>query len=141
MPRFGDILQAFEFANTNGDMGEFRAFVCKQTGNIYHQTDLDSLEWNDQLPGDIDDEEKYVALPNKRELGLGKPLALDFAREFLPNDFDDVRDAFSRRGAYSKFEALLARRRAIDRWHAFEAKATERALRNWCALHSIDIVG
>ena len=26
-----------------------------------------------------------------RELDLGKPLALDFARQFLPGDFDDVR--------------------------------------------------
>jgi hypothetical protein len=123
-------------------MGEFRAFVCKQSGIIYHQTDfLDSLEWNNELPDDIDDEEKYVALPEKRELGLGKPLVLDFAREFLPDDFNDVRDAFSRRGAYPKFKALLARRGAIDRWHAFEAKAKERALRDWCALHSIDIAG
>jgi hypothetical protein len=137
-----DITQAFEFANTNGDLGEFRAFVCKQTGKIYCQTDFpDGAEFNDELPDDIDDEEKYAALPDKRELGLGKPLVLDFAREFLPDDFDDVRDAFSRRGAYPKFKALLARRGAIDRWHAFEAKATEQALRDWCALHSIEIVG
>jgi hypothetical protein len=26
-----------------------------------------------------------------RELDLGKPLALDFACQFLPGDFDDVR--------------------------------------------------
>jgi hypothetical protein len=96
---------------------------------------------NDELPDDINDEEKYVALPDKRELGLGKPLVLDFARQFLPDDFDDVRYFFSRRGAYPKFKALLARRSAIDDWHAFEAKATEQALRDWCALHSIEIVG
>jgi hypothetical protein len=138
----GDITQAFGFANTNGDLGEFHAFVCKQTGKILYQTDFsDTDEFYDELPHDIHDEEKYVALPNKRELGLGKPLVLDFAREFLPNDFDDVCDAFSRRGAYLKFKTLLTRRGAIDRWHAFQAKATERALREWCALHSIEIVG
>jgi len=139
---FGDITQAFEFANTNGDLGEFRAFVCKQTGKIYYQADFpDAEEFNDELPSDIDDEEKYVAVPDKRELGLGKPLVLDFAREFLPDDFDDVRHFFSKRGAYPKFKALLARRRAIDRWHAFQAKATEQALREWCALHGIEIAG
>jgi hypothetical protein len=138
----GDITGAFEFANTGGDMGEFCAFVCKQTGKIYYQTDfLDAAELNDELPNDIDDEEKYVALPDKRELDLGKPLVLDFAREVLPDDFDDVRYFFDKRGAYSKFKALLARRGAIDRWHAFEAKATERALRDWCALNEIEIVG
>jgi hypothetical protein len=137
-----DITGAFEFANTSGTIGEFLAFVCKRTGKIYYQTDfLDDEEMNDELPDDIDDEEKYVALPDKRELGLGKPMVLDFAREFLPDDFDDVRYFFSKRGAYPKFKALLARRGAIDRWHAFEAKATEQALRDWCALHEIEIVG
>ncbi|MHC2625076.1 hypothetical protein ACVIW2_007108 [Bradyrhizobium huanghuaihaiense] len=137
-----DVTEAFEFANINGDMGEFRAFVCKQTGKIHHQTDfLDAVELDDQLPDDIDDEEKYIALPDKRELGLGKPLVLDFGREFLPDDFDDVRYFFSKRGAYPKFKALLARQGAIDRRHAFQAKATEQALREWCALHSIEIVG
>jgi hypothetical protein len=139
---FGDIVEAFEFANTNSDMGEFRAFVCKQTGKIYYQTDfLDAEELNDELPDDIDDEVKYVALPDKRKLGLGKPLALDFDREFLPDDFDEVRDFFSKRGAYPKFEALLARRRAIDRWYAFRAKATEQALHDWCVLNSLEVVG
>jgi hypothetical protein len=138
----GDITEAFEFANTGGNMGEFLAFVCKRTGKIHYQTDfLDAAETNDELPDDINDEEKYVALPDKSELGLGKPLVLDFARQFLPGDFDDIRYFFSKRGAYSKFKAVLARRGAIDRWHAFEAKATEHALRDWCALHSIEIVG
>ncbi len=137
-----DIADAFEFANTGGNTGEFLAFICKRTGKIYHQTDFpDAAEINDKLPADIGDEEKYVALPDKRELGLGKPLVLDFARQFLPDDNDDVRYFFSRRGAYPKFKALLARRGAIDRWHAFEAKATEQALRDWCALHSIEMVG
>ncbi|WFU42035.1 hypothetical protein QA640_05945 [Bradyrhizobium sp. CB82] len=63
---------------------------------------------NDELPDDINDEEKYVALPDKRKLGLGKPLVLDFARQFLPADFDDVRYFFGRRGTYPKFRALLA---------------------------------
>ncbi|MDE5445989.1 hypothetical protein GWG65_32195 [Bradyrhizobium sp. CSA207] len=137
-----EITEAFEFANTGGDMGEFRAFVCKRTGKIHYQTDFpDTAELLDELPADIDDEEKYVALPDKRELDLGKPLVLNFVREYLPDDFDDVRYFFNKRGAYSKFKALLARRDAIDHWHAFEAKATEQALRDWCALNEIEIVG
>jgi hypothetical protein len=141
-PTIAEIGEAFEFANTGGDMGQFFAFICKRTGKIYYQTDFpDAIEMNDELPDDLDDEEKYVALPDKRELDLGKPLVLDFAHEFLPDDLDDVRDFFSRRGGYRKFKTLLARRGAIDRWHAFEAKATEQALRDWCALHSIEIVG
>ena len=33
----------------------------------------------------------------KRDLDLGKPLAPDFARQFLLGDFDDVRQFFSRK--------------------------------------------
>jgi hypothetical protein len=136
-----DIIEAFEFANTDGNIAEFLAFVCKRTGKIYYPTDFpDAAAMSDELPDDLDDEEKYIALLDKRELDLGKPLVLDFAREFLPDDFDDVRDFFSRRGAYPNSKALLARRRAIDRWHDFEAKATEQALRDWCKLHSIELV-
>lgn len=141
-PTIAEIAEAFEFANTGSSMGQFFAFICKRTGKIYYQTDFpDAIEMNDEVPDDVNDEEKYVALPDKRDLELGRPLVLDFAHEFLPDDFDDVRDFFSRRGGYRKFKALLARRGAIDRWHAFEAKATEQALRDWCALHSIEIVG
>lgn len=66
-------------------------------------------------------------------------MALDFAREFLPNDFDEVRYIFSKRGAYQKFRTLLIRRDVLERWYDFEAKTTERALREWCELNSIEL--
>jgi hypothetical protein len=138
--RFKDIREAFDFVDTRGDFGENRAFLCQQTGKVYchsESSDFDGLF--DELPDDIEDEDKYLAIPGKRELGLGKPLALDFAREWLPNDYDEVRDIFDRRGAYRKFRALVTRRDALERWYAFEAKATEQALRDWCELNSITI--
>jgi hypothetical protein len=69
------------------------------------------------------------------------PLVLEFARAHLPDHFDEVRDIFSGRGAYKRFRALLARTGMIDRWHDFESKATEQALREWCRRHAIDVVG
>jgi hypothetical protein len=91
------------------------------------------------LPDDIGDSEKFLQLPDKKELDLGKPLALDFARQFLPDDFDEVRQFFSKRGAYARFKELLDRRGALDQWYDFEAKAEERALRMWCELNSIEL--
>src|SRR6516165_3207892 len=55
------------------------------------------------------------SIPDKRELDLGKPLVLDFAREFLPVDYDEVRHIFSRRGAYRRYKDLLVRRGALER--------------------------
>jgi hypothetical protein len=139
---FQEILDAFEFVGFSG-FGEHQAFLDRRSGKIYWHSefsDLDELnELNDEMPDDVEDDEKYVAIPDKRELGLGKPLVLDFVREFLPNDFDEVRYIFSKRGAYQKFRVLLIRRSALDRWHEFESKATEQALREWCKLNSIEV--
>jgi ubiquinone/menaquinone biosynthesis C-methylase UbiE len=135
--RFDEILTGFEFANM-GD-GFHHAVLCRRTGKIYFHSEFSDLDEPDdeKLPEDFDEDENYIAIPDKRELDLGKPLVLDFAHEFLPNDFDEVRYIFSRRGAYQKFKSLLVRRKALDRWYEFESKATERALREWCKINSV----
>jgi hypothetical protein len=70
-----DIREAFEFVCAGGG-GEHQAFLCKQSGKLYCHSDLcDDL---DILPNDIDDTEKFLQIPDKKELDLGKPLALDF---------------------------------------------------------------
>jgi hypothetical protein len=137
---FQEILFAFEFVGSGGGLHE--AFLCRQTGKIYWRSefsDLDGIE--EELPDDVEDDEKYIAIPDKRELDLGKPLVLDFAHEFMPDDFDEIRCMFSKRGAYKNFRALLIRRNVLDRWYDFESKAEERALREWCAFNSIEITG
>ena len=52
--------------------GEHQAFLCRPSGKVYWY-----LEYSDdqlsELPDDIDDGEKYVQIPDKRELDLGKP--------------------------------------------------------------------
>jgi hypothetical protein len=136
---FQEILNAFDFAGFTGG-GEHHAILCRKTGKIYlHSEFSDFDELSDQLPDDVEDDEKYLAIPDKREIDLGKPLALDFAREFLPGDFDEVRYMFSKKKAYSKFRALLIRRNVLERWYDFESKATEKALREWCAFNSIEL--
>lgn len=138
---FQEILDALESVGTD-ILGEHQAILCRRTGKIYWRSESSDLdELNDELPDDIEDDEKYVAIPDKRELGLGKPLVLDFAREFLPNDFDEVRYMFSKKGAYAKFRVLLIRRNVLERWYDFEAKGTERALREWCELNAIEVAG
>jgi len=66
---------------------------------------------------------------------------LDFAREFLSDDCDEVRHIFSRRGAYRRYKDLLVRRGALDLWYDFSNKAEEAALREWCAENGIDLSG
>ena len=82
---------------------------------------------------------EYLPVPDKRELDLGKRLVMDFARNFLPDDYYEVQRTFSKKGAYRQLRMLLERRHAIDQWYDFQAKAIERALRDWCKANSIEL--
>ena len=64
-----------------------------------------------------------------------------FAGEELPDHTDEIAEIFSRRGAYRRFKDLLVRERALDKWHAFEAAAKEKALREWCAENGVTVEG
>jgi hypothetical protein len=79
---FSDLQLAFEFVSSGG-MGENEAYLDRQTGKIYWHSEFGHND--EKLPDDIDDE-KYIAIPDRKELDLGKALVLDFAREFLPDN-------------------------------------------------------
>ena len=135
---FSELLDAVEFVSVD-DYGENEAVLSRETGKIYFRSRVSDL---DEMPDDLEDHyEKYIAIPNKRDLDLGTSLVFDFVDEFLPDDFDEVRSIFNRKGAYGRFRDLLTRRHAVDRWYEFESKATERALREWCELNSIAVEG
>ena len=132
---FSDLQLAFEFVSSGG-MGENEAYLDRRSGKIYWHSEFGDND--EELPDDIDNE-KYIAIPDRRELDLGKPLVLEFAREFLPDDYDELRHIFNRRGAYRRYKDLLVRRGALERWYDFSNKAEEAALREWCAENGIEL--
>ncbi len=137
--KLSDLQEALEFVSAS-DVGEHEAYVCVRTGKIYwHFDPMISGEVEEELPEDIHEEEKYLPIPNKRALDLGEPLVLDFVRTFLPEDLDEVRDMFRRRGAYAQFKHLLTSRHALQKWYDFEDAETKRALQEWCELSSIAV--
>lgn len=136
--KFDEILNAFEFVGFGDDN---QAFLCRPTGKvIWHSEsgDLDDLE--EPLPDDVEEDDNYVAIPGKHDLDLGTRLVFAFVREELPGSYDEVSRIFSKKGAYGRFKDLLARSRVLERWYDYEAKATERALREWCKDNSIELV-
>ena len=134
---FQKLSEAFLFVDVDGAGNT--AYVSRETGEIYWESSLIDTD-EEKLPDDIEDDEKYLTVPNRRALDLGKPLVLAFARQFLPENFDDVRDIFDRRGAYRKFHSLLRHRNAMDRWYKFENEATDQALRHWCEVNGLELV-
>src|SRR5246500_6014724 len=132
---FSDVQLAFEFVSSGG-MGENEAYLDRQSGKIYWHFEFGNND--EELPDDIDDE-KYISIPDKRKLDLGKPLVLDFVREFLPDDYDEVRHIFSRRGAYRRYRELLVRRGALERGYDFSNKSEQTALREGGAENGIEL--
>jgi len=133
---FDRILEAFEFVSF-GPPEEHQAYLCLETGKIYWHSELGDDE--EELPEDVDDAEKYIAIPHKNDVDLGRNLAIEFVDAVLPDAASEVERMFSRRGAYSNFKNLLERRGLLQRWYEYEAAAEDKALREWCADQGIEI--
>jgi len=134
---FDDLETAIEFVSS-GMPTEHRAYVAIDTGAIYWVSDSGDLE--EDVPDDVGESDRYLEMPTKNDLGLGRDLALRFAEEHLPNDNDKVWQILRRRGAYARFKDLLEARGQLDAWHAYEAECTTRAILDWCGAHAIKAV-
>lgn len=159
--KWDDLRDAHEFVSVEGP-SDHRAWLSKASGKIYWDfegEDFDEEEEDeasddsddhenagraddddpDELPRDINNAEKYLPIPSKRDLDLGSRLVFRFVQEALPDDYNEVARIFEKRGAYARFKALLTRRKALDQWYAFEEKVTQDALREWSEDNAIEI--
>ena len=135
--QFGDIEDAFLFVCV-GSIDVHQAFLCKETGKIYRCSMTDEIL--DELPEDIDDEvDKYIKIPDEKELGLGRSLVFNFAYEYLPDEVEKIESYFRRKGAYSKFRTLIIRKNVLEKWYEFKNSAETNALRKWCNDNGIEI--
>ncbi len=69
--KYDELDDAFNFV-CFGQPYEHQAFLCKETGKIYWYSEF--ADSPDELPADIDDP-KYIEIPNKKQLGLGKKIS------------------------------------------------------------------
>lgn len=122
-----NIEDAFMFVS-EGQPYEHMAYISKENGEIYYHSEYGDF---DELPEDIDDP-KYVAIPHKKELGLGKNLVLKFAHKYLGQNAEKVNLIFRKKGAYSKYKNLLERLGKLDLWYKYEENAQHQSLIDWC---------
>ena len=134
---YEEISSAFEFVASGAPM-EHSAYISLDTGQIYWASELASLD--EELPDDLGTSDRYLVVPHKTELDLGKNLALRFAAEELPDSYEQVANIFRSKGAYGRFKQLLEDEAVLEKWYKFEEEATEKALREWCAANDIQIV-
>ncbi|SAL05808.1 hypothetical protein AWB78_07712 [Caballeronia calidae] len=136
--RYDDLSLAFDFVSYAAPT-EHNAYVALDTGKIYWTSDS-SDAFDEEIPDDLVTSDRYLAIPHKNELDLGRRLALRFVAQELPACYDQVEGFFHRQGAYARFKDLLEREGVLERWYSFEADAVESALRQWCAENGLELV-
>lgn len=135
--KYDDLLLAFEFVSAGLPM-EHNAYISIDTGQIYWISDLSPTE--EEVPDDLETSDRYIAIPHKNELDLGRSLALRFAAQELPERYGRAKAFFRSRGAYARFKQLLESEGVLEKWYQFEAESVEQALRDWCAENSIQLI-
>ena len=133
---FTEIRNAFEFVSS-GSRLQHRAFLCKATGVIYWTSA--TLELEEEVPDDVQTSSNYMEIPHKNQLKLGQGLALVFIDEVLPHEYNFVASLFRKRGAYRRFKDMLQYQGLLEKWYAFEAQASDDALRAWCDENGISL--
>ena len=133
--KFSDIELAFEYVSS-ATMTSNTAVLCKETGEIYYSSDYDD---GDEIPEELYDREDCIEIPHKNDLNLGRNLVFEFVEQFLPGDFERVRQIFRRRGAYGRYKNFLDDRGFLKKWHEFENTRTTETLREWCEENDITL--
>lgn len=135
--KYEELAAAFDFVSSAAPM-EHQAYVALDTGAIHWTSETSPLD-DEDVPADLETSDRYIAIPHKNDLDLGRDLVLRFAREQLPHRYESIADLFQRRGAYARFKDVLAAESCLDKWYEFEVESTDRALRDWCQATEIHL--
>lgn len=135
---FEKVVQAFDAASF-GPPGETEGYLCMDTGQCFIVSEFEDDD--EEAPDDLADEKKFMLLPDKLELDLGRSLVFEFAGEFLPDHLEAIHEIFRSKGAYGRFKVHLERNDLLQQWYDFESKRTEKALRQWCAENDLTLSG
>ena len=135
--KYDELSLAFEFVSAGLPM-EHNAYISIDTGQIYWISDLNPTE--EEVPDDLETSDRYIAIPHKNDLDLGRNLALRFVAQELPERYARTEVFFRSRGAYAHFKQLLESEGVLEKWYQFEAESVEKALRAWCAENGIQFI-
>jgi len=84
-----ELRTAFEFVSFGAPL-EHSSYICVDTGKIYCHSVSVGLEEEEDLPEDLETSDRYIAVPHKNDLGLGRRIALAFVDQELSDEYDTV---------------------------------------------------
>ena len=132
---FKAIRMAFDYVSFGREF-EHQAYLDKESGKIYWHSEYGDNE--EELPDDLS-LDKYVSIPHKNDLDLGRCLVFRFAADHMPGDYDTIRSFFNHRGAYSRLNDFLQDKAMRDEWREYEERASDAALLEWCESEGIEV--
>ncbi len=132
-----ELEMAFEFVSSDV-LFTHSAYISRKTGKIFWESDFIGEE--EELPEDLGDPEHYITIPHRNELDLGKRLVKRFVAQRLPEEYEEVEGIFRRRGAYSRYKALLESKGQLEAWYRYEEEQARVALMQWSASEGIELV-
>jgi hypothetical protein len=121
---------------SSGSRDECEGWLSLDAGECYLRNDYAGI---DELPENFHESDRYIAVPHKNELDLGRDLVIAFTEQEMPDAVDRVWDFFGRRGAYRRFKDLVEQRGLLATWYDYENHAAEHALREWCIDNGISL--
>ena len=90
---FDELSHAFDFVGS-APPGEHNAYISLDTGQIHWSSESGSLD--EEVPDDLETSDRYLVVPHKTDLDLGRSLALRFAGSELTDCQDHVPQSFRR---------------------------------------------
>lgn len=97
-----------------------------------------SLE--DEIPEELSERRDCIEIPHRTDLNLGRNLVFEFVEQYLPSDFERIRDIFKRKGAYKRYKDFLEDRGFLQKWYDFENTRQLETLRAWCEDNEITLI-
>jgi len=135
---YDDLSLAFDFVSSEQPMLH-NAYISLDTGQIFWTSELNPIE--EEIPDDLVTSERYIAIPHKNDLDLGRNLALHFVAQELPECYERAVGFFRHKGAYTRLKEMLGTEGALEKWYKFESESVEKALKDWCTENNIELVG
>ena len=83
--KYDGLETAFAFVSS-APPTENAAYISLDTGTIYWTSEFNPLD--EEVPDDLETSDRYIAVPHKNDLDLGRNLALRFVTQELPDQAD-----------------------------------------------------
>ena len=122
---------------SSGMMLSTEAYISRKTGEIFYVSDDPDV--NVGNPKDLGNYEKYIEVPGKVELDLGKRIVFRFVSGTLPKNMDEVEEIFRRKGAYTRYKSLLERNIKLEEWYKYESECMKRELEIWAGEEGFEL--